>query len=274
MTLGMLTDSWPSKPEAEALSRISDGLPWASHAHFSTFRQKGGTVFGVADVGYETCVWHITMTDPDEDRTYGWKRKELVLAHYRMRGMNGFYPTRMRVVPELNITGHQRGLGRIGADFWWAVKDRRGSRRGTVTDRYPQSLWRNLDLKSCVLAPGPDGALPTARYEHLREGLQECEARIAIEEAMLEHEAALGTDLVARCQRLLQDRHRAAWREECHDKAFLEEKGFAKLEWYQQDKVCHEWFLTTNWQDRTEQLYALAGEVAGKLAAAGAGANR
>jgi hypothetical protein len=29
---------------------------------------------------------------------------------------------------------------------------------------------------------------------------------MAIEEAMLDHEAALGADLVARCRRLLQDR--------------------------------------------------------------------
>ncbi|MBN2581723.1 MAG: hypothetical protein JXL80_01555 [Planctomycetes bacterium] len=274
MTLGMLTDSWPSKEEAEALRRISGGLPWASHSHFSAVARRGGTVYGVADVGYETCVWDITMTDPDKEHTYGWKRDKLVLAHYRLRGMNGFFPTRMRVVPELNITGQQRGLGRVGADFWWAIKDKRGNRRGTVTERYPQSLWRNLDLKACLLAPGPDGAVATARYEHLREGLEECEARIAIEEALLEHEAALGADLVARCRQLLKDRHRAAWREDCKDEAFLAEKGFAKLQWYEQDRVCYEWFLTTNWQQRTEQLYALAGEVAHKLAGTKISGNR
>jgi hypothetical protein len=188
--------------------------------------------------------------------------------------MNGFYPTRMRVVPELNITGRQRGLGRVGADFWWAIKDKRGQRRGTVTDRYPQSLWRNLDLKSCLLAPGPAGAVATARYEHLREALQECEARIAIEEAILDHEAALGARLVARCRQLLKERHRAAWREDRKDKAFLAEKGFAKLPWHGQDRACYQWFLTTAWPQRTERLYALAGEVARRLAAAKVSASR
>ena len=274
MTLGMLTDQWPSQEEAEFLNKVSGGLPWVSHAHWSAVKRRGGKVYGVAEIGYETCVWDIEMTDPDKEPTCGWKRDRLVLAHYRMRGMNGFYPTRMRVVAELNITGRQRGLGRVGADFWWAVKDSRGRRRGTVTDRYPQSLWRNLDVKSCVLAPGPGGAVATARYEHLREGLQECEARIAIEEAILEHESTLGTDLVGRCRELLKERHRAAWREDRKDEAFLAEKGFAKLAWYSQDEACYKWFLTTNWQERTERLYALAGEVAGKLEAAKGTGNR
>lgn len=274
MTLGMLTDNWPSKEEVEFLHKVSGGLPWVSHAHWSAVKKRGGKVLDVADVRYETCVWDIEMSDPDKERTYGWKRDKLVLAHYRMRGMNGFFPTRMRTVPELNITGQQRGLGRIGADFWWAIKDKRGQRRGTVTDRYPQSLWRNLDLKACVLAPGPRGAVATARYEHLREGLQECEARIAIEQALLEHESSLGADLVARCRQLLLERHRAAWREDCKDKAFLEEKGFAKLAWYAQDEACYKWFLTTNWQERTQRLYALAGEVTRSLHAAGAAGNR
>jgi len=274
MTLGMLTDQWPSKEETEFLHKASGGLPWVSHAHWSAVKRRGGKVHGIAEVGYETCVWDIEMTDPDKERTYGWKRDRLVLAHYRMRGMNGFYPTRMRGVAELNISGHQRGLGRVGADFWWAVKDKRGRRRGTVTDRYAQSLWRNLDVKACVLAPGPDGAVATARYEHLRESLQECEARIAIEEAILEHELALGAGLVGRCRRLLKERQRAAWREDRKDKAFLAEKEFAKLAWYDQDKACYKWFLTTNWQERTERLYALAGEVARKLADAKPAENR
>jgi hypothetical protein len=137
-----------------------------------------------------------------------------------------------------------------------------------VTDRYPQSLWRNLDIKACLLAPGPGGAVATARYEHLREGLQECEARIAIEEAILDHESALGPDLVARCRQLLKERYKAAWREDCHDKAFLAENAFDKLPWYQQDKACYQWFLTSDWPQRTERLYALAGEVTEKLAAA------
>jgi hypothetical protein len=274
MMLGMLTDQWPSQEEAAALARISGGLPWASHAHWSATKNRGGKVYDAAKVGYESCVWHIEVTDPEAEPTYGWRREQLILAHYRMRGMNGFYPTRMRTVAEANITGRQRGIGRVGADFWWALKDRRGQRRGTVTDRYPQSLWRNLDLKSHLLAPGPQGAVVTTRWEHFRESLQECEARIAVEEALLEHEAALGEDLAGRCRALLKERHAAAWREGCHDKAFMAEQGYDKLQWYQQDKVCYEWFLSSGWQSRSERLYGLAGEVAARLAAAGVATSR
>jgi len=262
MTLGMLTDQWPSREEVEFLQKVSGDLPWVSHAHWSAASRRGGKVYDLANIAYETCVWDIEATDPDAERTYGWQREKLVLAHYRMRGMNGFYPSRMRAVSELNITGMQRGLGRIGADFWWALRDKRGTRRGTVTDRYPQSLWRNLDVKSCILAPGPEGAVPTTRYEHFREGLQECEARIAIEKAIMADEARLGPDLVGRCRELLKERQHAAWREAVKDEEFLSANGFADMVWYRQDEVCYQWFLNSNWQERTERLYALAGEVA------------
>lgn len=266
MMLGMLTDSWPTQEEAAAMAEISGGLPWASHAHWSAFDRRNGSLHGEAAVGYESVVWDIEYGNPDdEQRVYGWQREQLVLAHYRMRGMNGFYPTRMRTVPELNMTGPQRGLGRVGGDFWWAIKDRRGRRGGTVTDRYPQSLWRNLDIRACILAPGPDGAVPTARYMHFIEGLQEAEARVFIERALLSQEERLGDDLAERCRALLDERHRAAWREAARDEAFLEAGGHADLAPHQKDKVGYEWFVTSGWQARTEELYSLAGEVQRRL---------
>ena len=42
-----------------------------------------------------------------------------------------------------------------------------------------------LDIQTALLAPGKAGAVPTARFEVLREGLQECEARIAIDKALV-----------------------------------------------------------------------------------------
>ncbi|MEX0886175.1 MAG: glycoside hydrolase domain-containing protein [Phycisphaeraceae bacterium] len=261
MVLGMLTDSWPTTEELEALATISDGLAWVSHAHWSAYGRRGGTVRNVAGLAFETTVWDVAYSDPDEPAR-GWQREEIVLAHYRMRGLNGVYPTRMRTVVESNITGQQRGLGRVGGDLWWALRDRRGQRRGTVAERYPQSLWRNLDIRSSLLAPGPEGPVPTARFMHLREGLQEAEARIAIEEALLEHEATLDAGLVAEARALLEARHRAAWRENGQDEAYLEQMDSDEMPRHQQDGVGYAWFVASDWQGRSERLYELAGRVA------------
>ena len=76
------------------------------------------------------------------------------------------------------------GLTRLAGDYWPVIKDRRGRRQGTVTDRYPSSKWMNLNICNPVLAPGAKGPVATSRFEWLREGIQECEARIAIERAL------------------------------------------------------------------------------------------
>ncbi len=75
--------------------------------------------------------------------------------------------------PEIQITGYQRGLGRIGADYWPVVRDKRGRRVGYIWEQYPQSLWHSCNMFSHMLNPGPDGPVATTRYEQMREGMQE-----------------------------------------------------------------------------------------------------
>jgi hypothetical protein len=52
-----------------------------------------------------------------------------------------------------------------------------------------------------MLAPGPHGAMPTERSEQVRQGIQECQARILIEKALLAGKLEPG--LAKRCQDLL-----------------------------------------------------------------------
>jgi len=105
-------------------------------------------------------------------------------------------------------TGKQRGLGRIGADFWQVVKNKDGQRAGWVWENNLQSLWHSLNLFSHMLLPGPTGPVASTRYEVFREGVQECEARIAIERVLTDDglKAKLGADQAGRCQQLLDDR--------------------------------------------------------------------
>ena len=81
----------------------------------------------------------------------------------------------------------------------------------------------------------------------IRDGLQECEARIFIESIMLSDESRkqLGKDLVDRCRRLLNLR-----RSYVHSSQGL--RGAIV-------------FLGTGRQDRVRQLYSLAGEVESEM---------
>jgi hypothetical protein len=50
-------------------------------------------------------------------------------------------------------------------------------------------------------------------FEALREGVQECEAIIVIEQALMDEglKAQLGTDLARRCEEYLRARHMMLW---------------------------------------------------------------
>jgi len=269
MMLGNITDARPNKAEAQFFHDLAPGLPWVSQAHFDFDKQGGYLLHKTARVAYQVCVRGATrfaVNDPKGLRRYGWKNPELFVEYERCHVLQQFAGTRWRHLGELNISGGQRGVGRIGADFWKAIRDKHGRRLGTVTDRYPQSGWRYLNIYTAVLAPGPDGPVATSRFEYLREGIQECEARIFIERALTDQElkAKLGADLLRRCEEAFEERYLYMW------------TGLSNLRlrgWYgyapQWDSwrwfppvAGHHFFVGSAWQQRTEKLFALAVEVA------------
>jgi hypothetical protein len=65
-------------------------------------------------------------------------------------------------------------IGRVGLDFWLASTDR-AAPRSTSFFSHVESLT----------VPGPDGAVPTVRFQMLREGVQDAEVRTAIIRAYL-----------------------------------------------------------------------------------------
>jgi hypothetical protein len=201
----------------------------------------------------------------------GWKLPNLVTEYRRFNDLNAWPPASVRHFPEIQITGEQRGLGRVGADFWPAIKDKAGRRTGRVYGRYPQSQWRNLDLGSYMLAPGPDGPVAAARFEWLREGVQECEARIAIEKALSDEaaRAKLGDALTAHCRETLKERMQFIV-----PGASTMALADLFMNYAAQNKVVfgvgggsgQAFFASSGWQERSRRLYALAGEVQKALA--------
>jgi hypothetical protein len=199
---------------------------------------------------------------------YGWKNPVQHALYERMTQLDINPLTRWRVVAEQAITGSTRGVGWLGADTWDAVRDKSGRRLGKVWDRYPASNLTSVNIEASALAPSPEGPVATARFEALREGAQDCEARILLEDALTDKAKAgkLGADLAKQCQDLLDARNLAMWR------------GLSV--WQSGPKSSHQavwwrlrpaisgsvWFIGSGWQERSERIFDLAGEAERKLA--------
>ncbi|MBN2583611.1 MAG: hypothetical protein JXL80_11125 [Planctomycetes bacterium] len=284
--IGLLSDDWPTEAERQFYRDVTDGLPWVSHSHVPVTRDGAETEDGIVvtaatsqgnakvdrvgfRVGYHSAVLScmFPMDGPPLGSLHGWNREDMGCYQPRYEYIQP--ASRWRQLMEMNITGRQRGVSRGGADFWPAVRNNRGERVGNVADRYPQSAWRNLDIPWCMFAPGPTGPVSTHHFEAVREGIQECQARILIEEALTDErlKARLGSDLAKRCEDLLVER----------TDFMLKALGHLQInnEWGHvtgPEPICrqigvngHRWFVGSDWQGRSRRLYNLAGEVSRKL---------
>ena len=123
--------------------------------------------------------------------------------------------------------------------------------------------WINLKLCNSILAPGPNGPLATHRLVALTEGIQECEARITIEQALADDElrARIGPALASRCQEVLDRRLHNMWRTLSNYQLggpFF----FGAGAWRWAPGIPgHRWFLGSGWLDESRQLFELAGQV-------------
>ena len=267
MALGIISDAWPSKEEVAFFKELAPDVPWVSHSHHGIHGRGPLKVHGLAACRYQTRVWHVYHSSDPAKPLYGWKGKDLVAEYNRSRGLNALPPTKWLHINELTITGSQRGMGRIGADYWPVIKDKNGKRVATIALQYPQSSWRNLDLYTSLLAPGPEGPAATARFEVFREGVEDCEARIVIEQALSDEalKDKLGPDLLRRCQDMLTERTLRMWMSQSN----LQLTGPIYLyatQWRTRAGVAgHYWFAGTDWQRRRRTLYELAGQVATRL---------
>jgi len=260
--LGFISDAQPTKEQAQFLQETSGGLPWVVHAHQPCLQLQG-----IGKVAYHVRVWGNAYPNGGTS-LFGWKG-DFLGAQFQRGDQNGAAAARWRHCAEVNVAGRQRGIGRLGADFWYAVKDKKGRRVGTVAGRYPQSAWANLDLLSHFLAPGPDGPVVTNRFEAVREGVQECEARIYLETALTDKalRAKLGEELAGRIKQLLDERILYMWKNFSNLRITGRHWDWAFFTpWRGVGAPGHSWFLGTGWQQRSEKLYALAAEVQKKLA--------
>ncbi len=225
--IGLAGDrTWASKEAVVLFEKLMPGAKWVQNSHPGNLRPGG---WNDMKIGYWTRVYTDFPPPPspwDQNRKCGWRRAGLrvpnvtcdifprygcfvggsQLGHHSPLALH-------RMHLEATLLGNLTGLGRTGADFWPVLKGARvrSDHSTSINARFPESTWSQLNMVNgteALLAPGPEGAVPTERFEQIREGVQLSEARIFIEKAL--HDAAgrkkLGEALVGRCQRLLDAR--------------------------------------------------------------------
>ena len=294
--LGTMSDAWPSKAEVDFYTEVAGDLRWFSDSHmgiadlrsdmeglasgkaspfsrekvYPTVTNANDEIAVLNKAAYSARVWSNIFGEQNQtgDSLLGWKNPEFYVQHDRHANIHPM--ARWHFMPEENIIGKQRGLGRLGGDWWSCVKDKNGRRVGVVRERYPQSMWRNLDMNIQTMAPGPDGAVATHRFENLREGLQECEARIFIEKALADAplKEKLGADLARKAQDLLRRRANLATKASSSLQMggaeyfyILNARGF--FMW--PNIAGHCWWLGSDWQQANEDLFTMAASVAAKI---------
>lgn len=271
--IGLGSDARPLKDVALYIMDVFPNLPWARGGHYEW--QEIGTSGGKLGLQDNVYPWKF-VEDPAKGlfSCYGWNRPESRTLYVRM--WEAAYPmTTTRLLPEMSVLGAQRGLGRIGLDFWPVLKPERPNQPPrNIQGRYPASNWSQLDAMVKALVPaGPDGAMASAHLEMLREGLQEAEARIFIESVLIDktQRAKLGEDLAGRCRQALDERAVYFLPNLDHQ----QDSGFQiriippyLLGWDNyaysgvRAMIFTRFFQHTGWQARTEKLFTLADEVA------------
>lgn len=236
--------------ETKNLRKAAPWADWVRQGH-----QDGGEFWKVP-IKYLAFVWGARgMKYPSEKRLYGWKVEQIrtVFPRYgscRMLKSSTPFSNSWTLQEYMTGSGY-RGVSRIGADFWPVLEGSGNRKYGGNSLAGAYASWGQTGIsESCLdlLYPGPDGALATLRLETYRQGIQEAEARIFIEQALDDkaRRAKMGDELAKRAQDLLDERARL-------------------LVAFQEKDTLSDWFLSTGWQKRTEQLYAMAAEIAGAV---------
>lgn len=261
MMIGISGDRQPLKPAVADLKAAAPNAPWVSASHSTPSSVHG------QPVGYMSGVWGlISAPDPTRMRCYGWRNPTKIVAFPRSgSGVNGsglrlsLSPVQFRTALERCVTARGRGrkslglrgIGRCGADFWPLLKAKRGKK--PILGRYEENAdwhggWLHNSIPYC-LWPGKDGPVATVQYENLREGIQENEARVFIERALLDKakREKLGAELARKCQAVLDERVRV------NNRVGLG----CYLTWA--------YYVGSGVTERAEKLFEAAAEVAAKL---------
>ncbi len=260
LLLGLSDDFMPTKEVLTLFNQILPGMRWVQNSHGAgdgLGRLGVGTAVGYCTVVYWP--WRAYLPERrKEEKLLGWNRDLIMDAFPRFVGPGIGHPMYIRshlavhrIIAEGALLTNLNGLGRTGVDFWPVIKARKGMR--SISARYPETTWNQLNLGTGtaeLLAPGPDGAITTDRFEMIRAGVQGAQARVFLEKALFDEarRAQLGEELAKRAQAVLDER------------LWLIRSACVGAEIGQSDKG-FEWCEGSPWTELPDKLFSLAAEV-------------
>ena len=212
------------------LKTLIPDLKFTGRSHYDYGAPAGAKWFYLAIMIGSGVYW-----DPEEDAPYyGWREPLYVIASGRGDGqgkgmsVEGQYMTtgaglsRYRGLPEMTLLSGvrsadhkvqryfaKRGFGQWGGDFWPVLKDRDKKQADgkILVMRYSNEGSTSMEQTvSHLISPGREGPVPSCRSQMLREGLQEAEARVFVQNALLDKADKLGPELAQRCKEICDER--------------------------------------------------------------------
>ncbi|MCC5850101.1 MAG: hypothetical protein JJU29_18610 [Verrucomicrobia bacterium] len=166
LMLGMPSDDRPSQETHEFLARVAPEMTWATYSHHAGPRPRGLDIYPARH----------------GRGPYGWKVSDpYLMTNHRGSLVEYSALIRYRTLAIRAMREGFNGVSGIAIDFWPIPgEDRDTNWRFANPPRGWGRIFRNGPRT--LLAPGPDGPLATTRFEMYREGFQETEAYIYIQE--------------------------------------------------------------------------------------------
>ncbi|MCC5830453.1 MAG: hypothetical protein JJU36_13490 [Phycisphaeraceae bacterium] len=234
LMLGQGFDSRPLREQVDFFNRIAPGIRWVIFSHW--IRDPGPedgrlVVSDGMEVGYAETFGRPSAPELTDEWPDVEPREYFVGGANRSDVLSWSGPTSYR-----NL-GVQGNVARIGLDFWRVTRP--DGSQGNLFNASISGAWLYKSNPMDVLAPGPDGAVPTVRFLNLREGLEETEVRIF---------------LTARLHQLDEDKKQRI-------QALMEQRRHS---WHMANIGMGQMRLSLDWQGLTAAKMAAAAELSGE----------
>ncbi len=209
--LGTSGDNWVGPPTVEFFRKIAPWARWRALTHGNgvpTWPNSGDAPRDTLSEADRTQPNGMVVDYCEIARRIYSKRQHdpLYPVTCNARDALGADPFQHRTLPVINVINAQfDGLCWKGIDYWpYETEDGLIRRALNTYVRFGNMVGSG---RRTLGMPGPNGAVPTAQYEMLREGIQDCEALIFIRAAMRDPATREKLDpaLVRRCEQLLTD---------------------------------------------------------------------
>jgi len=236
--LGTLSDFWLDEKERVFYEKVAPQMRWAmiSHNFLNGFRNDGKFLIGGFELGFAV---HPNVGFGPLPALFPENKELQALDCLRGSFQRMFCFQNSGPMPYRMVGTFNDGIGNYGLDYWPIAEQKGEARRGRFVNFDPDYAG----APKILTVPGPAGAIPTVRFQMLRESLQEMEARIAIKQTA----SAMGTE---------------AWKPNKVKWDALQRNVVYSTQ-NMLDSAGESLAESLDWRNRVANTYILAGELAG-----------